>query len=329
MKKLSALAIIFITTVSVTIAQPGELLIKNSDKGLYLDHKVAAKENFYSVGRLYNVPAKEIAAYNKLDMNKGLNLGQMIRIPLTSANFSQSGNDGTPVYYKVGEKEGLMKVSNANNKVTLESLRNWNHLNGDNVNVGSKLIIGFLVSGEMTSVATTEKKEPETNIAKVDKPVEKPIEIKPIETKPVETKSEPRIEEKKPEEKPKVSEPVVIEKPRFETRSSNSDQGYFKSFFDQQVRSRPTSKSETLTSGIFKTTSGWVDSKYYLLIDGVQPGTIIKVVNPENNKSVYAKVLGEMSGIRQNEGLNIRISNAAASVLQVTEQDKFIVKVNY
>ena len=59
------------------------------------------------------------------------------------------------------------------------------------------------------------------------------------------------------------------------------------------------------------------------------PGTIVRVINPSNNKTVYAKVLGEMSGIRQNEGLNIRISNAAAAALEVTEQDKFIVKVNY
>jgi hypothetical protein len=64
-------------------------------------------------------------------------------------------------------------------------------------------------------------------------------------------------------------------------------------------------------------------------MDGVQPGTIIKIINPENNKAVFAKVLGEMAGIRQNEGYNIRISNAAAAALQIQEQDKFIVKVNY
>jgi hypothetical protein len=53
------------------------------------------------------------------------------------------------------------------------------------------------------------------------------------------------------------------------------------------------------------------------------------VSNPGNNKTVYAKVLGEMNGIRQNQGLDIRISNAAASVLQITAEEKFTVKVNY
>jgi len=66
-----------------------------------------------------------------------------------------------------------------------------------------------------------------------------------------------------------------------------------------------------------------------LLIDGITPGTIVKVINPDNNKTIYAKVLGEMQGIRQNQGFDIRLSNAAASALQVSDEEKFIVKVNY
>ena len=64
-------------------------------------------------------------------------------------------------------------------------------------------------------------------------------------------------------------------------------------------------------------------------MDHVEPGTIVKIVNPTNSKSIYAKVLGEMSGIRQNQGYDVRISNAAASALDVADPDKFIVRVNY
>ena len=156
---------------------------------------------------------------------------------------------------------------------------------------------------EETAVASTEQAE---------KPVEKPIE-KPVEK--IEEKPVIKIEEK----------PVIIT----EEKPMPVGQGYFKSSFDQQVKTTPAVKNETVTSGIFKTISGWQDSKYYLLMDGVQPGAIVRIINPDNNKMVYAKVLGEMSGIRQNEGLNIRISNAAASALQIQEPDKFIVKVNY
>ena len=61
----------------------------------------------------------------------------------------------------------------------------------------------------------------------------------------------------------------------------------------------------------------------------MEPGTIVRITNPSNNKAVYAKVLGEMSGIRQNQGYDLRMSNAAASVLEVSDQEKFIVKINY
>ena len=84
-----------------------------------------------------------------------------------------------------------------------------------------------------------------------------------------------------------------------------------------------------VTAGIFKTASGWQDAKYYALIDGVEPGTIIRIVNPNNNKAVYAKVLDKMTGIRQNQGFNVRISNAAATALDISETDKFFVRVNY
>ena len=303
-----------------------ELMVKNGDKGLYLEHKVAPKESFFALGRLYNVSPKFLASYNKLDISKGLQIDQKIRIPLTDTNFTQQGNVGTPVYYKVGEKEGLMAISNKYNKVKLANLRLWNNLSDDEVKKDAKLVIGFLHSNGMPAITIKNKPIEEEPVSK---PEEKPVIIEPIKIEEVkkaeekEAKAEIKAEKKEEEKK---SAPVVINEIK---TTSSSEQGYFKPHFEQQIKITPISKNETVTSGIFKTTSGWQDAKYYLLIDKVAPGTIVKVVNPSNNNIIYAKVLGEMSGIRQNEGLNIRISNAAAASLGINEQDKFIVKVSY
>ncbi len=324
MKKLFLPVLILLFTATFSTAQKTDLLVKNGDKGLYVEHKVAAKENFFAVGRLYNVHPRSLAAYNKLDISKGLAIGQLVRVPLSDTNFTQKGSSGTPVYYKVGEKEGLLKVSGLHNNVTLETLRNWNNLPDNSINAGAKLVVGFLVSKEMPAVTLTHK-EPVAVVAKVEEKLPEPKKEEPV------VKTEP-VEEKKEEVKDEVKEEVKKAEPVFtkqEIKTPSSENGYFKYHFDQQVRQSPVRKDETVTSGIFKTTSGWLDSKYYLLIDGVQPGIIVKVTNPSNNKIIYAKVLGEMSGIKQNEGFNIRISSAGASALQVTEQDKFIVKVNY
>lgn len=309
--------------VHFAIAQKPDLMIKSSDKGLYLEHKVAAKESFFAIGRLYNVHPKALASYNKLDMTKGLVIGQAVHIPLTDTNFTQKGNTGTPVYCRTGENEGLMKVSNTYNNVLLQNLRDWNNLAADNIPKGSKLVVGFLLSKEMPAVTLKGKATPVAETVKetavvVTAPKEETVKSEPV--------AEVKKEEPKPE--PKKAEPVFA-KQEEKIIPASSENGYFKYHFEQQVKTSPVSKEATVTSGIFKTTSGWLDAKYYLLIDAVQPGTIVKISNPTNSKIIYAKVLGGMAGIRQNEGFDIRISSAAASALQVTEQDKFIVKINY
>ena len=319
MKKNLLLA--FILLYNTILFAQNQLIVQNSDKGLYLNHKVAPKENFYSIGRLYHISPKDIASFNGVDMNKGLAIGQSLKVPLNASNFSQSNTKGQPVYYVVEPKEGLYKVSQKNNGVLMVDLRKWNKLPKDNVAAGDKLIVGFLVAADANAVAQTT--EPE---------------IKQQEKQPVEEKKEPVVTKQETavviKEEPKKQEPEKrIDPPATKQVSSvtmtDGAGGYFKSQFDLQIKSQPAKTEQTASAGIFKTSSGWQDAKYYALMDNVEPGTIIKVVNPTNNKAIFAKVLGEMSGIRQNQGYDVRISNAAASALDVSDTDKFIVRVNY
>jgi LysM repeat protein len=306
--------ILLLTFVSLlcswTFAQ--EILTRHNEKGMFVAHTVAPKENFYSLGRLYNIPPKDIAAFNNLEMERGLSVGQTVNVPLTATNFSQEKMTGHPVYYLVGEKEGLYRVSVNNNKVLMANLRKWNNLPSDGVSAGQKLIVGYLVSTD-------------PNLANVNKP--SVPEVK--ETIVPEVKNEVA---KKEEEKPVQKQPAVERKPEPKPTTvslNDGNGGYFKSDFDAQTKGQSLRKDDVITAGIFKTASGWQDAKYYALIDGVEPGTIIRIVNPNNNKAIYAKVLDKMTGIRQNQGYNVRISNAAATALAVSETEKFVVRVNY
>lgn len=104
--------------------------------------------------------------------------------------------------------------------------------------------------------------------------------------------------------------------------------GYFKTDFEKYKNSNLLS-DHTMESGIFKTDRGWVDGKYYLLMDNAAPGTVVKLTNPGNNKSVYAKVLGKMKGIQYSDGFDVRISESAAKKLQTDNLEKFSVMVTY
>ncbi|MGK2864014.1 MAG: LysM peptidoglycan-binding domain-containing protein [Chitinophagaceae bacterium] len=344
MKKLLAIIIIFIAVAFNVMAQPGELIIKNGSRGLYIDHEVTPSQGLFAIGRLYNAHPKFIASFNNMDLNEGLAIGQIIQIPLSDTNFTQLSKKGKPVYYIVGPNEGLLKVSNANKKVTMQKLRDWNRLTSDNMTAGSKLIVGFLVVDEANAAVSKNpvqqqpvkqqesplivKQIPEKNIPvsteqNENKQVAKSVTI---ENNPVKNDSPVTQVLQEKNEEAKNPEPAFA---KAEGNKTADGEGFFRIHFEQQLKETPASKNNTVTAGIFKTTSGWQDGKYYLLIDQVATGTIVKVINPDNNKIIYAKVLGEMNGIRQNQGFDIRISNAAASTLGISDADKFIVQVNY
>jgi LysM repeat protein len=325
----------FIVFTKMTIAQQDDFVLHAGSKGLYIVHKVVPKENFYSIGRLFNVHPKHIAGFNNLDMSKGLNIGQLINIPLTDTNFSHSAETGTAIYYKTVAGDDLYKLSSRYN-IPAGNIRKWNHLPSDKLSAGLRLVIGRLVHpGEQQATVSDPKIQEEKNIttastntadknqSQAEEKTTSAAANEKIETKdalPAQPETAKKEEPVKPQQQP-VQQPVQ--------QTTLEGTGYFKAYFAQQIKTIPQTKEETVTAGIFKTTSGWNDGKYYALIDNVQPGTIIKISNPTNGKIVYAKVLGEMSGIRQNQGLTIRISNAAAAALSITEEDKFIVQINY
>jgi hypothetical protein len=323
-----------------------DLIIKSGAKGPYLEHKVAPKEGLFPIGRMYNVHPRHIASFNGIDFNKGLAIGQQINIPLSDTNFKQTVNKGIPVYYVAG-KESLANIS-VKSKAQLNDLRTWNNLSTDNVSSGTKLIVGFLITNEMRDRVVTitpktvveeesvsnvkkqeasEKKQPATEGKKEITEEESVSNVKKAEEQKKQT--EPNIKKEEPllvKEEPKKSEPIIVKQPQ----TINDDgTGYFKNNFYQQLKTSPLTKDQTVTSSIFKTTSGWQDGKYYLLINGVEPGTIVKITNPSNSKTLFAKVLYSMDKIRENQGVDVRISDAAAATLAVSETDKFILKVNY
>jgi len=286
---------------------------------LFISHTVAPKENWYSIGRMYNVSPKELAPFNGTSIEKGLAIGQTLKVPLTAGNFTQSGGPSAdevlvPLHHVVEPKEGLYHISQAYGKVPLESLRNWNKLNSDNLSTGTKLIIGYLQEKKeqspLASAATrtdlppqavkTEHKAPAVTPTVTDQPVVKP------ETKSPATPVKP------------VSEPKEDTEIRPAAPPTNNNGGVFRAQYEEQARSGSASTLSG-TAAIFKSTSGWKDAKYYALMNKVTPGTIVRVTNPANSRTVYAKVLGEIPPGKENEGLMIRISNAAASELSLAE----------
>ncbi len=323
MKKLFFL---FLFTPFFTKAQDKLLVVEGVSPALYITHKVAPKENYYSIGRIYNISPRDIAPFNNLQLESGLSLGQTIRIPLNSSIFFQSGiaaADETfvPVYYTVKGKEGLYRVSVNHNEVPLESLKQWNKLKTDVVKNGTKLIVGYLkVKTELSSLA---KNGIGTSIASGAATVAK-TEVK--KTAAPEVVYVPAEKKEEPKTTAKTEKKETVRPSRNDAPAKNSTQS-FKTIYELQVKNASLTE-ELGTAGVFKSTSGWTDKKYYCLHNNASQGTIIKITNPANGKFVFVKVLDLMPDIKQNESLLISISNAAAAELGVSEGN-FNCTINY
>jgi hypothetical protein len=396
--KVVVVALIGLLSMKTALSQSEELLVQGQTGNLHLQHAVVAKENWYSIGRLYNISPKELAAYNKLDMTKPLSIGQELQVPLTAVNFSQKGVKAAgetlvPLYHIVQEKEWLYRVSVNNNKVAVASLEKWNNINKDQVKAGMHLIVGYLkVKTALSALATakpqtavkaeegastaatgsktvavtdtmshtvaktekTEKNEISENTDKTLEAVNPAASAGAVKTqgstmsgtqaknntksqgsgtaKSDETLKSDGTNAAKPEGTTQVKSEVTstvktdvgtpsVVKPVSATGKS-FNRGYFMNDYSDG------NKSASGVAGIFKSTSGWQDGKYYALMNNIPVGTIVRVTDAASGKTIYAKVLGQLPDMKESAGLTIRISNAAASELGQGD-GKFNVDVRY
>lgn len=355
-------------------AQSQNLRVEGIAPDLYITHTVAPKENFYSVGRLYNQSPKSIAALNDITLEKGLTIGQQVKIPLNAQNFdvsenSDAGESHIPLTHIVAKSETLFKIG-SNFQVAAQSIRKWNNLSSDNIAPGTALIIGYLKTNNALSPASVKSNTPSANNTETDQKIDESsaagstavskenqpnskaevrndestnapdktsgtsapvvgndtaLAVIPEDTKQTDkTAAEPVKEESiKPQEK------TSVKNEGSETtnqRTDNSSAVTFADLYTNQA-SRKSEKTKSGDGATFKSTSGWQDKKYYVLINDVAAGTILKI-SASGNKVVYAKVLGSMPEMKENNGLLLRISNAAASDLGIADP-KFSVQISY
>ncbi len=337
-------------------AQSDELIVHGQTGGLYVEHAVAAKETWYSVGRMYNVDPKGLAVYNHLTFAHALVIGEEIKVPLTAANFSQDGKklvkeSLVPVFHIVQEKEWLYRISVNHNKVPIPVLEKWNHVTGDEVHVGLHMIVGYLkVKTALSALAKRGVGVPEagrtpvpasggTGMVAGDSAMKTPAvsRVAKAVMLPAESRAKRADEERK--DTADVSAPAVVgaaaaKPPRVSSPSPATtvssvslpaphfNGGKFRADFTEG------GKSVTGQAGIFKSMSGWQDGKYYALINNVSVGTIVKITDQATGKSVYAKVLGQLPDMRESAGLTVRLSNAAAAEMGEGE-GRFNVEVSY
>jgi LysM repeat protein len=332
-------------------SQSQELIIQGQTGNLYLEHTVVAKENWYSIGRLYNVNPKELAPFNHVALGQPIAIGQTLEIPLSATNFSLTGVKAAgetllPVIHITQEKEWMYRISVNHNKVPIPNIEKWNNVTPDQIHPGMHLIVGYLkVKTALSALATNAPPPPPAvaphapapPVANTTKPTPKPALDSPAATTPT-TKtpttttpipSTPAVATSvAPAPRPPAASTPAVPAPTpaapapTPTTTPHFNGGAFRTDYNDG------GKSVSGQAGVFKSTSGWQDGKYYALMNNVTVGTVVRITDAASNKTVYAKILGQLPDMKESSGLSIRMSNAAAAELGQGDS-RFNVQINY
>lgn len=149
----------------------------------FILHKVSPQETLFAISRKYQVPVGEIQNSNEV-LKQGLKIGQTIRIPYIAKSDLGEGTS----LHKVAPGETLFSISKKYN-ITVDSLKQWNKLLGNDLSVGQALIVKETGPQNPVTIPSTAIANTTTAVVITPKPQPEVVEAKP--------KAEPKVIEKK------------------------------------------------------------------------------------------------------------------------------------
>ena len=264
-------------------------------------HTVAAKETMYSISKQYGVSIDEITEWNNLTDNT-LSIGQQLIIKKGAA--SSPARPSTPEVssskkgiHTVAAKETMFSISRQYG-ISVQQLKDWNKLEGTELNIGQELVV----------VST--QGDPAKEVAKVTQ-TSPPVQSVPVQNTPTQSTPSPSAEARKEStQNGTAAKPVVNE---------------------QTIRVTESVKSsdEVLQNGLAELIEGTSGNRKYLALHRSAPvGTIMKVRNEMNNREVFVRVMGKLPDTAVNDKLVIKISKSAYDRLGAIDP-RFRVEVTY
>ena len=247
----------------------------------------------------------------------------------------------SPTKYTVAKGDNLYRISKTF-KATEAQLMQWNGMKNDMVKPGQVLIVGQEVSSQPTPtlakdtvvvikpVPSIPKKKVVPHFAARDTTRVASSKDSTYVSKPDSTYVDKSlsISELKDSTAAKVPEPKentinLDPQPIPKYAKYAAEEGFYAGYFNRKNISKNTISGD---AAAFKSNSGWSDKKFYVLINDINQGTIVRITY--NDKSICAKVMGPLPNIKEDLGLLLRLNTAAADALGVQEA-KFFVSVNY
>lgn len=270
--------------------------VEQIDGKRYIIHKVEKSEGLYGIARKYGTTASILQEVNQLETTV-LELGQLLKVPtkLSKGATSTQNIKNESTIDKVKPEQIVQ-----NPKLNISQYGTHTVKKGETLyKIANKYGISVTELKEMNKLKSNSlNHNQKLKVPKIGNVIANPDIIEPTE-----------------EEEKNVK--VEVSKGVADAKVSTRDNKYLNT----------TDVTET---GI----AGWINDKTIngkksIALHKTAPiGTIIRVTNLMNNKSVYVKVIGTLPETGDNENVIIVLSKAAVNMLGVIDQ-KFRVNLNY
>jgi len=272
-----------------------KLLVLGKCPECYVQYRLKPGETLESISALAGIPLAQLKAYNKISSGDAPTTPSSIRIPLTASNLV-TDKTSLPVFHVVEKGDNLYRLNLQYFKPGIPRIKEWNQLKSETLKDGDMLVVGYLGGNELPT------NTPSSTVAMPAMVASTPVPAPPAAV-----------------EGPPVKQVVAIPQ-------VSAAEGYFATQFSAAI---PTQQLLEIsgTGGVFKSITGWGDKRYYVLMNEVVPGSIVRIT-VDQVRYICARVLGPIPDNKPNKGLLVRLSNAAAAALGVSEM-MFTATVNY
>jgi hypothetical protein len=240
------------------------------------------------------MPITQLKAYNKISSVDLTATPSSIRIPLNASNLITE-KTSLPVFHVVDKGDNLYRLNLQYFNPGIPRMKEWNQLKSETLKDGDMVVVGYLIANDLPA-------NPPSAAALPSMVASTPVAAAPaaVEAAPV---------------KQVVAIPQV-----------SAAEGYYAAQFSAALPAQQLLEISG-SGGVFKSITGWGDKRYYVLMNEVVPGSIVRVT-VDQVKYICARVLGPIPDNKPNKGLLVRLSNAAAAALGVSEM-MFTATVNY
>lgn len=321
--------------LSLSVTAQEKIVALGKAPNSYIKHKVTEGEALSTIANQYGGTSAQLAKFNGLKTGAILKKGVILKIPLTRNNLAQgqSATFNEPVYYIIAKGDNLFHISQSFHNVNIQSLRDWNNLKKDVVRDGQLLVVGYIKGGKKggnsnvaEATASTVNNSNTTSTVAKKNAVDAGKNTAEVIAKETAQEVKPEIKTPATAATPANTAATATDAGELKYVPRQGDEGYFAIPFAQHDHTQ-TQQFRSGDIAIFKTISGWTDRKYYVLMNDITPGTVVRITAP-GNKSICAKVLGALVETKGAVGLLLRMSNSAAMALDIVD-GKSTVSVTY